>query len=75
MAALRLLRIMSQTFQSTSRTKTTRFEAVPNVVMNCSRVVSSSLPTGFRLKVARDPCSSGLTSQCQSLATGIFGVS
>jgi hypothetical protein len=31
MAVLRLLRIMLQAFQSTSRKKTTRFEAVPNV--------------------------------------------
>ena len=33
MAVLRLLRIMLQAFQSTSRKKITRFEAVPNVSM------------------------------------------
>ena len=66
MAALRLLRIMSQIFQSTSRTKTNAPRGSAERLDELLACSASHPPTGFQLKVARDPIGAG-----QSLATAM----
>ena len=66
-AARRVLLSMSQAFQSTSRTKTMRFKAVPSDLMNYSRAASAV----FQLNTARSHDWSGADLQWQSLPTAM----